>query len=428
MTHPWDTKWQITGNLATGGQGVTKKVSQLENANLTGVLKYLKNNKNLQARARMTREVNNLSLLPSLGGLVPNVLDHNTYEFENISSELFVTHGPLSIDDSIKIVMSICQTVAVAHEADILHRDIKPDNLILKNESLDDVFIIDYGLSFNLDNEDITQTDETFRNKFLDLPETNTPTGDHRDPRSDLTAVCAIFYFCLTGNKVGHLQDSNGTPAHLRPGYSVRDRQSNDNRIEAVEDYFTTGFTVNLSNRFQTISELINSLNAILTYDYSDVFQLAKRQSRVLLGSNPQIKVEANRAKFNELFQHIDNEFFSYHGELEVFDLARVQPTTRIGLKIEDRNPVHRNGTYHRISVAGLERSIIRQYILDYHESQWSLHAAEALLPDGKLSSVKCFDSVIEIASYEDDPHTIYNIVSKNIKDWIKLTILELSK
>ncbi|QDU16903.1 Serine/threonine-protein kinase PrkC [Gimesia maris] len=449
MTHPWDTKWQITENLATGGQGVTKKVSQLDNAGLTGVLKYLKNNKNPQARARMNREVNNLRLLPSLGGLVPNVLDHNTNEFENISTELFVvmnyiegptlaeyvkTHGPLSIDESIKIVMSICQTVAVAHEADILHRDLKPDNIILHHGKIDEAYIIDYGLSFNLTNEDITETNETFRNKFLDLPETNTTTANHRDPRSDLTAICAIFYFCLTGFNVGQLQDANGHLAHNRAGHKIQEVQQNDNRVEGIEILLTKGFSVVLANRFQSVSELMVQLKVLYNNEANDEInqfdpvQIAKQKSRILRTKNRKIILKEFEEPASALLNHIQKEHKTNYssGQLDLFELGRSNMPSMKELTIANKDIVKRDNYWYQMQAKLHEPIVVRNYLVASVEDQCVLIAADASL-EKQIPGVFKFESFDEIAWYTGDSTPVFELVAADFRNWIIKAINDLS-
>ena len=59
--------------------------------------------------------------------------------------------------------------------------------------------------------------------------------GCRRDHRSDITAICAMVYFCLTGQNPGHLQDQRGRPIHRTPGHSVREVLGDDPRAESVE-------------------------------------------------------------------------------------------------------------------------------------------------------------------------------------------------
>lgn len=282
MPHPWDSEWKDLGKLQTGGQGVTRLVESLKSPEHQGVLKYLKNNKSPAARARMRREVASLRALHTLGGKVPEVYSDNTSSSDDDAIELFIVmeliEGPtledhvktnplLTVNQAIDFSLDLCDTVKIAHAESILHRDIKPDNIIVRNVEDHDLCIVDYGLSFNANDDALTETVETFRNKFLDLPETNTPGGNRRDPRSDVTALCAVFYFMLTGHHPGHLQDASGRLPHLRPGFSVRDVIAGDARHAQVELLLSQGLAPQLQARFQSIDELATRLVSLKEQD-----------------------------------------------------------------------------------------------------------------------------------------------------------------
>src|SRR5262249_50157237 len=131
----------------------------------------------------------------------------------------------LGLEEAMAITIDLCQTVAAAHRENVLHRDLKPANIIVRDLTKPDLVIVDYGLSFNHKDEEatVTQVGEQLRNEFLALPETNIPGGDRRDKRSDITALAAIAYYCLTGNAPGHLRDARSLAPHRRPGFSVRE-------------------------------------------------------------------------------------------------------------------------------------------------------------------------------------------------------------
>lgn len=145
--------------------------------------------------------------------------------------------------------------------------------------SLDDAdfVIVDYGLSFNSEDADVTVTDETFRNRSLDLPKTNTPAGNRRDPRSDITADCALYYYLLTGHVPGLLQGSDGRLPHMRSGDSLQETVKEKSWIGQLEFLF---------NRFQPVAEFRYRI-ALMTADTSgappeDPIAVAERASAVL--------------------------------------------------------------------------------------------------------------------------------------------------
>ena len=88
-THPWVAKWGEGERFDGGGQGDTFLVP--DRTTPRGVMKLLKDHRagDPKSRRRMFQEVSNLKILHSAGARVPQILDDNTSEFENLGVPLF---------------------------------------------------------------------------------------------------------------------------------------------------------------------------------------------------------------------------------------------------------------------------------------------------------------------------------------------------
>ena len=136
--------WKHEKKIGRGGQGETSLVSHVVSGQY-GVLKKIHSSNNPKQRSRLLTEVTNLRIVRSRGGKVPDVLDENTNEFESKNELFFVMsyiegscldeyvnkHGALSLEDATKVVDVLAQTLSLAHESEITHRDIKPKNIII---------------------------------------------------------------------------------------------------------------------------------------------------------------------------------------------------------------------------------------------------------------------------------------------------------
>jgi serine/threonine protein kinase len=232
--------------------------------------------------------------------------------------------GALGVDVSINCVLSLCETIRVAHTFPILHRDLKPDNIIVRSDNPIALTVVDYGLSFNVADSDVTQTNETFQNRFLSLPETTTPRGNRRDPRSDLTALSAILYFCLTGHDPGQLSDASGRLPHMRAGISLRDK-CKDERVAQLEQFLTCGLSVIIDNRYQLLQEVEENLQEILAPDrsdsLSDPFELAAMWSKRLRANDRKTQIAEFQKSAGLLFGHINSQAHKYNKKLGRFQL-----------------------------------------------------------------------------------------------------------
>lgn len=225
---PWADNWMIAEPLGQGGQGTTKIVRSLKETGKRGVLKILNKNRSQKARGRMRREVVSLDVLAKEGVKVPHVYESNLDLFDDPSVTLYFVmelipgkqltkvieeNSRLSLDKAAAYTIDLAATVAAAHKQDVLHRDLKPDNIIVRDFDKSDLVIVDYGLSYNEEDEegpDLTNTSEGMRNRLRALPELNALGGDRKDKRSDITALAAILYYCLTGHGPGQLRDGKG--------------------------------------------------------------------------------------------------------------------------------------------------------------------------------------------------------------------------
>ena len=180
-------------------------------------------------------------------------------------ADLVKAHGGLPLAQSVGIALELCSTMQVAIKEGIIHRDIKPENIIIKNAESPDVVMVDFGLSFNEDdNRNLTETEESLDNKFISLPERRGPGENKRDFRSDLTGICAILFYCLTGCSPRNLRDSRGRSPHQWPDYSISNKIQVESQRDALNLFFSRGLNYEIDLRFQTLDELAIRLNEIL--------------------------------------------------------------------------------------------------------------------------------------------------------------------
>lgn len=324
---PWDDKWKVVRPLGEGGQGFTFLVLSRSNPESKGVLKTLRFGDSAKARARMNQEVAALENLATAGLKVPKVYEKNTelhaqadvqlyFVMEFIPgtslSDVVKSAGKLDLDQAAAIALDLAKTMEAAHGQRVAHRDLKPDNIIVRNLQAADVVIVDYGVSFNEAEEghDLTHTTEQFGSRFLALPEMKSPGGDRRDFRSDICSTCAILYFCLTGHKPGVLQDSNGRAVHRSEGCAVRESWGSDARCDAIELFLDVGLAYDVGRRFQTWEEMTGRLTGTVnrqTYGQlrETPQEAASRLNALLVLHNKSARIAAYKTKAREFLEQI---------------------------------------------------------------------------------------------------------------------------
>jgi serine/threonine protein kinase len=216
-------------------------------------------------------------------------LDGNTEQSEDLNVPLYfvmefiegktladvVTNGRnLSPKVGFGIALDLCATLRIAIREGIVHRDIKPENIIVRSCDPADAVMIDFGLSFNEDDaSNLTDTEESLDNKFLSLPERRGPGENRRDPRSDLTSICAILYFCLTKCAPRNLRDSQGRAPHQWSNYLRSKQIQNVPQRAELDLLFSRGLSYEIDSRFQSIEELTGRLQYILQPSASGVIE-----------------------------------------------------------------------------------------------------------------------------------------------------------
>ncbi len=101
----------------------------------------------------------------------------------------------LSPEEAVQIVAQICRALESAHTAGVVHRDLKPQNIMLDAKGR--VFVMDFGIAHSLETPGMTQT-----GALMGTPEYMSPEqarGFKVDERSDLFSLGIIFYELLTG-------------------------------------------------------------------------------------------------------------------------------------------------------------------------------------------------------------------------------------
>jgi serine/threonine protein kinase/Flp pilus assembly protein TadD len=116
---------------------------------------------------------------------------------EGKSLRQVIKEGKLTVEESVNLTMQICEGLHKAHESGVVHRDIKPGNILIDNEKR--VRVVDFGLATVSGEEKLTKTGSTLGTVGYMSPEQ--VQGKEIDHRSDLFSVGIILYEMLTGRR-----------------------------------------------------------------------------------------------------------------------------------------------------------------------------------------------------------------------------------
>ncbi|MBK8256882.1 MAG: serine/threonine protein kinase [Polyangiaceae bacterium] len=105
--------------------------------------------------------------------------------------------GVLSPKRAAKIMAACADALAAAHEAGVIHRDLKPDNIFLAGENGEQVKVLDFGVAKISGAARLTKVGMVFGTPHYMSPEQ--AKGEAIDHRSDIYALGVILYECLAG-------------------------------------------------------------------------------------------------------------------------------------------------------------------------------------------------------------------------------------
>lgn len=110
--------------------------------------------------------------------------------------------APFSADRIIHIAMQIARSLREAHRLDVIHRDLKPGNVLLTRHGDEDDFVkvLDFGLVKHVESE--SEQELTKAGLFMGSPKYMSPEqirGERVDARSDVYALGVVMYEMVTG-------------------------------------------------------------------------------------------------------------------------------------------------------------------------------------------------------------------------------------
>ncbi len=103
--------------------------------------------------------------------------------------------GKFTPKDAVHVIEQVCRALEAAHAEGVIHRDLKPQNIM--RDSQGRIVVMDFGLARSLDTSGMTQTGALVGTLEYMSPEQ--ALGTELDQRSDLFTVGLIFYELLTG-------------------------------------------------------------------------------------------------------------------------------------------------------------------------------------------------------------------------------------
>lgn len=142
--------------------------------------------------------------------------------------KILKSYGPMTPARAVAIVRQIASALDAAHESGIMHRDVKPENILITRD--DFAYLVDFGIANAASDEKLTELGTAVGTYAYMAPERF--TSDEVTYRADVYALTCVLHECLTGSQpfpgdsvsmviTAHLMQPIPAPSQTRPGVPI---------------------------------------------------------------------------------------------------------------------------------------------------------------------------------------------------------------
>ena len=223
--------------------------------------------------------------------------------------EIINEDGALSWKWSVNVAIQIASALETAHKNNIIHRDIKPHNIIITEDGI--AKVTDFGIAKAVSNSTITAFGTTIGSVHYFSPEH--ARGGYTDAKSDLYSLGVVLYEMVTGQvpfnadtpvsvALKHMQEIPKEPMELNP-----------NVPKAVNDIIMKAMQKDTNLRYQNATEMLRDLSKALKNPNGD-FVVTEKQEDF-----PTQRISTIYDKSEEAPSRRNNENKKEDGKLKTF-------------------------------------------------------------------------------------------------------------
>ena len=176
-------------------------------------------------------------------------------------------NAPLDYKDALGIAYQICDALSAAHDKNIVHRDIKPHNIMITPDRR--IKVTDFGIARAADGSTMTADNDILGSVHYISPEQ--ARGAHVDGKSDLYSLGVVIYEMLTGRvpftsdspvavAMRHINDTPVNPAEYNPELTY-----------AIESMVLKSLAKDINDRYQNAQDMMKDIMRLLENPDADI-------------------------------------------------------------------------------------------------------------------------------------------------------------
>lgn len=214
-------------------------------------------------------------------------------------------YGPIPVERAARFLVKILDAMQFVHEKNFVHRDMKPNNIMIRNDER--ICILDFGIAKDMSNNNPNSTivgTILGSDGYMSPEQANGFSVDHR---ADIYALGCVFYYMLTGHHAYDTLSSDFETAQNIvntpfPRLSKYSKKSFPTGLQEILDHATDR---NMMKRYQSCREFSKDLMAVVpsaspshtkisNSKAEDVFITVGREGCDIIVNDPMVRVSRN--------------------------------------------------------------------------------------------------------------------------------------
>lgn len=205
--------------------------------------------------------------------------------------ELIVQRGFIEKKEAVFLMIQILEGIDCAHKAGVIHRDVKPQNIIVKADGT--AKVADFGIASIQGSIQLTQHDSVMGSVHYLAPECS--KGHQASIQSDIYSLGIVFFEMLTG-EVPYKGDAAVQVALKHMNEKMRGVREYNNSIEqSIENIIIKATAKNREQRYKTIQEMLKDLRVALEPEHINDKKLILEQIPLSSELSQETKVFADK-------------------------------------------------------------------------------------------------------------------------------------